>query len=196
MRKLRVAVIAFFTVSALMITVAFSANYKQRSGTRRIAATVTSRQVIRVSRSRPMGRYAASSFKKTTPPPLGPGPTASAPSSYEPSPANLPHGRGHRGVYKYYPAAPATATSSAFLRVPTIEEEFLRRIAAKHSEGKVRVQAAKAGSAKDFDPNRDQETLVLDGSGTNQAPAGLSGGGAHNRDQGGRPSGPKVKKNK
>jgi len=101
---------------------------------------------------------------------------------------NLPHGQGRRAAFTYKKAAPPPS-ASALAPLKSIQQEFLERMAVKHSKG-VKVKAVKAGRVDDFDPNResDTEVVVIDG-GTDVASPLLGGG--HNRDQGGKPAGKK-----
>jgi hypothetical protein len=92
-----------------------------------------------------------------------------------------------KGSYAYGKASPPPPAASLRPK-PSIQEEFLRRIAVKHAKGVKGgdVRAAKADKIGAFDPNRagDSEVIVLDG-GSSTVP--LLGG--HNRDQGGKPVG-------
>ena len=102
-----------------------------------------------------------------------------------PAPANLPHNLGLRGSYhSRRPVAPPPA--SELRPLPSIQQEFLERIALEHAAEKtkaVRVKAAKAGTVGNFDPDRDTEVIVLGG----EAPPPVESAGTHNRDQGGKP---------
>ncbi len=103
---------------------------------------------------------------------------------------NLPHGRGRRAAFAFEKADPPPP-KSALAPLKSIKQEFLERIAAKHTKG-VKVKAVKRNRVAQFDADRegDTEVVVIDGSSSPQASAPVLGGG-HNRDQGGKPLGKK-----
>lgn len=74
--------------------------------------------------------------------------------------------------------------------MPSIEQDFLSRIAAQHVKG-ARVKAAKKGAIGAFRAGNaaDTEVLVLPGTSAGGGPVTGLGSGGHNRDQGGRPFG-------
>lgn len=108
-----------------------------------------------------------------------------------PVPANLPHNLGLKGSYHSRKPAPPPPASE-LKPLPSIQQEFLERVAAKHaaSDAPVKVKAAKAGTIGNFDPDRDTEVIVLGGDTPALIPAPESSG-THNRDQGGKPVGKK-----
>ncbi|MFH2202450.1 MAG: hypothetical protein ABIJ96_05015 [Elusimicrobiota bacterium] len=125
-------------------------------------------------------------LRRAATPPPAPVPTAPASRGTEPSPARAPHNMGLSGPYKFQPAAPPPPRS-ALAPLPSIEQEFLSRIAAKHAQG-TEVRATRADRIADFDPDKasDSEVVVLGGG----VPADTGG---HNRDQGGKPADKKDK---
>ncbi len=186
MKLLRAAFIGVILGAMLFpIVKAEAATRRIRSGLKS-SQTVYGRWVLRVSRPRlMMRRYAAAS------PAPAPPPVMSRPA--EPGPVNLPHNRGRRGAFAYaQPAPPPHPRDLAPL--PSIEQDFLSRMAAQHVKG-ASVKAAKSGKIGAFRPDEagDAEVLVLPGTQADGGPAAGLGSGGHNRDQGGKPSGKKGK---
>ncbi len=84
---------------------------------------------------------------------------------------------------------------SVLAPVPSIEQEFLSRIAAKHAQP-TKVKATRPDRIKDFDPDRagDTQSLALGGVPSAALVPSIPGAsGGHNRDQGGKPRGKKKK---
>ena len=167
-------------VRTALICIVSSAVLGSTASAAKPRGTVSALRAMRAARPRPM-------LRRANAPPSVPAP-ASSPVRIEPSRARAPHNMGLSGSYSYRPAAPPPPASALAPR-PSIEQEFLTRIAIKHATP-TQVKATRPDRINDFDPNNpgDSQTVILGG-----AAAAPGASGAHNRDQGGKPE---DKKNK